>query len=405
MKVCAEFEDQVTALNAHKALLDKGAEADDIEVRSPYPLAEEPIPEHRSKPMIMRNLVRLMWLCGIVGGFAFISFTQLEWGLTAQTGGQPLVAVPINAVIMYECGMITAILVTTLMFFVETRRYRQLVPALEEDMPVAIGYIALVVSGDSAKKAEEWLKGLGARNVVSYLLPLLCVGLFGTGCAKQPGQSVIPLPTNNMRSTVVIKPGEKAAALPPSHSVRMPSQAEQEVLPPEPLGWLTYGDPVEYERAQERLKTYQEELEAKVKSGELRRPDVNKLLRARREMINETFAPELLAEKGGIPPELQDYSSPVPATEESLARGQELYTVNCASCHGSKGGGDGKVGEVWAPSPPAIGGSDYQEKLSDGAFYFYIMTGKNNMPHFGNKLNTREVFDIVNHLRHLQQAG
>ena len=231
MKVAAEFEDQVTALNAHKALIDKGADPEDIEIRSPYPLAEEPIPPHRSKPMIMRTLVRLMWLCGVIGGFSFLTFTQLEWGLTAKTGGQALVAIPINSIIMYECGMICAILTTTILFFVETRRYRQLVPALEEDMPVAIGYIVLVISGDTAKKAQEWLEGHGARNIVTYMLPLMMLGILSSGCA-----------TGNMRYQQVIKPGERAAEMPPPHSFRMPMAKEKAESAPASFANLYYGD-------------------------------------------------------------------------------------------------------------------------------------------------------------------
>ncbi len=174
--------------------------------------------------MVGRLVVRLGWLCGILCGFSFLTFTQLEWGLTAKTGGQPLVAVPINAIPMYECGMITAILINTLMFFIETRRYRQLVPALEEDMPVANGYIALVVSGEAATKAKEWLNDSGARSVVSYVLPLLFMGTMMSGCA-----------THNMRYQVSLKPLEVPADMPPERSVRMPSIAEQAVVPPPAL--------------------------------------------------------------------------------------------------------------------------------------------------------------------------
>lgn len=396
MKVCAEFDDQVTAMNAHKAILDKGAEADDIELRSPYPLAEEPIPAHRSLPMVMRSVVRLMWLCGIIGGFSFITFTQLEWGLTAKTDGHPLVAIPINAIIMYECGMVTAIWVTTFMFFIETRRYRSLVPPLEEDMPVANGYIALVVSGNSAKKAKDWLDGLGARNIVTFLLPLLFIGMFSTGCVNTRW--------DNIRAQQVIKPRERAAELPPPHSLRMPTEAEAAVTPPQPMGWLTWGDPIEYERAMESLKSKQDEMESKVKSGDMKRGDMNKQMKALRDEINDDLAPELIAYKGAVPAELQSLESPVPSTPESIERGKLLYAVNCSHCHGAEGQGDGKVGEVWAPKPPAIGGAPYASSLSDGGFYFYIMTGKNNMPPFGPYLNTHEVFDIVNYLRSLQNA-
>jgi len=397
MKVCAEYEDQIAAFEAQRAILDEGADPEDIEIRSPYPLSEHPIPPHRSKPMIVRHVVRVFWLLGLIGGFSFITFTQWEWGLTAKTGGQPLVAIPINSIIMYECGMITAILVTTIMFFVETRRYRQLVPALEEDMPVAIGYIALVVSGKSAKKAKELLEKTKARSVVSYMMPLLLSSFLLSGCA-----------TGNLRYQQVIKPGEAPADMPPPFSIRMPSAAEQEVMPAPPLGWMYYGDQVAYERALAELKSTESDLEAKVKAKEMKRKDVNKILRAKRLELEE-FTPEILLYKSGVPSEARDAPNPVPFNEASIDRGAELYKLNCAQCHGAKGLGDGGVGQKWGgPSVvPHIGdAAKYGDKsrYPDGFFYHNIVVGKNLMPSFGYKMTAREVWDVVNYVRALQQG-
>ena len=396
MKVCAEYEDQIAAFTAQRAILEKGADPEDIELRSPYPLAEHPVPPHRSKPMIMRNVVRLMWLCGLLGGFCFLTFTQWEWGLTAKTGGQPLVAVPINAIIMYETGMITAILVTTLMFFVETRRYRQLVPAIEEDMPVAMGYIALVVSGESAKKAKDWLQTTNARKVVTYLLPLVCTSFLMSGCA-----------TGNLRSQPVYKPGEIAAELPAPFSIPMPTEAEQEAKPPQPLGWMYYGDQIAFDRAQAELKAKESELEAQVKSKQIKRRDMTKAMRAERAKLND-LKPEILLYKSGVPKETLEASNPIAADSVSLVRGKELYKTNCAQCHGATGKGEGGVGAKWGGPEvvPNLGdASKYGNTSSypDGFFYHNIVVGKNLMPSFGYKLTTREVWDIVNHVRSLQK--
>lgn len=394
MRVCAEFEDQVTALNAHKSLIDKGADPDDIEVRSPYPLAEEPIPPHWSRPMIMRNVVRFMWLCGLLAGFSFLCFTQLEWGEVARTDGQPLVAIPINAVIMYECGMFTAIWVTTFMFFIETRRHRKLVPALEEDMPVAMGHIALVVRGESARKAADWLKGHGARSIVSFALPLVMLAFLSTGCAD-----------HNMRYQDVVKPTEQSAAPSPPQSLSMPTAAQMSPPPPEPFGYLTAGNPMAYDRLTADVKAKKAEIEAAgVKGAEAR-----KQIAAFEESIAAQLAevtPEIEELKSGaVPPELQNLENPVPSTPESIARGQVLYQVNCASCHGATGKGDGPVGQLTYIPPPDIGSARYQTALTDGGFYYFIMVGKNLMPAFAYKMNTHEIFDLVNYLRALQAKG
>lgn len=396
MKVCAEYEDQLSAFKAHRVLLEKGADPEEIEIRSPYPLSEHAVPPHRSRPMVGRWVVRVMWLCGIIGGFSFLTFTQLEWGLTAKTGGQPLVAIPINAIPMYECGMITAILVNTLMFFIETRRYRQLVPPLEEDMPVANGYIALVVSGQAAAKAKDWLNETGARSVVSYLVPFLMIGTLLSGCA-----------TNNMRYQASIKPGEAPADSPPERSLHMPSAADQQVVPPQPYGWLYGGDQVAFDRAKEAYDKTVKEIDEAVKAGSKTRPVANREAREARAAFaasSEEITPELLLLKTNtVPAELRDYKNPVPADAESLARGETLYRVNCMQCHGEKGLGDGKVGGKLGVPPAKIGAPEYRTR-GDGDLYHYIMSGKNLMPSFGYKLNTREIMDILNHLRKLQGA-
>lgn len=403
MKVCAEYEDQVTAFTAQRALLDKGVDPEDIELRSPYPVSEHPIPPHRSKPMIMRNVVRVFWLLGLIGGFSFITFTQWEWGLTAKTSGQPLVAIPINAIIMYECGMITAIIVTTLMFFVETRRYRQLVPPIEEDMIVANGYLALVIGGDKAEKAKEWLEGTNARSIVSYVLPLALTTFLLSGCS---GTYIQTTRWDNLRQQVVIKPGEAPADAPAPFSLRMPTAAEQEVKPLQPLGWMYYGDQKEFDAAESAFKALEDDLNAKVKAKEMKRKDVNKQLRAERKKLDE-LKPEILLYKSGVPTEVRNAPNPVPSNEASLKKGEELYKLNCAMCHGETGMGEGKVGEVWGGPEvvPHLGdGAKYGDTSAypDGFFYHNITVGKNLMPSFGYKLTAKETWDIVNYLRKLQ---
>jgi mono/diheme cytochrome c family protein len=401
MKVCAEYEEQIAAFTAHRALLDNGADPQDIEIRSPYPLSEHPIPPHRSKPMIMRNIVRVFWLLGLIGGFIFITFTQWEWGLTAKTSGQPLVAIPINAIIMYETGMITAIIVTTIMFFVETRRYRQLVPPIEEDMIVANGYIALVVAGESAKKAKEVLESTSARQVVSYILPLAFVSLFLSGC----GTFIQTTRWDNIRQTQVIKPGERSADAAAPFSLRMPSVAEQEVKPPQPLGYLYYGNQAAFERGEADLKATEAEMTQQMKDGKIDRRTMNKALRTKRRALDDV-KPEIVAKKN-FPPAMRDVENPVTASQSSLEAGEKLYNTNCAMCHGATGMGDGGVGQFWGGPGvvPNLGdASKYGDESTypDGFFYHNIAVGKNAMPAFGYKLNAKQTWDIVNYVRKLQ---
>ena len=90
---------------------------------------------------------------------------------------------------------------------------------------------------------------------------------------------------------------------------------------------------------------------------------------------------------------------------EALERGDKLFTVNCAQCHGAKGGGDGKVGEVCAPKPPAIGTKYNNASKPDGFFYFRIYSGQGQMPPFGYKLTPEEISSIILHVRKLQNSN
>ena len=262
-------------------------------------------------------------------------------------------------------------------------------------MPVANGYIALVVSGDSAKKAKEWLDGTNARSVVSFVLPLAITSFLMTGCA-----------TGNLRYQQVIKPGEAAADMPAPTSLRMPTVAEQEVKPLQPLGWLYYGDQLAFERAEADFKRQEAELEEKVKNKQMKRKDVNKQLRKMRRDLDE-YKPEILLYKSGVPSEIRDAKNPVAFDEESKKRGAELYALNCAQCHGATGKGEGAVGAKWGGPDivPNLGdAAKYgdESRYPDGFFYHNIIVGKNLMPSFGYKLTSREVWDIVNHVRVLQ---
>ncbi len=396
MRVCAEFEHHEPALAAHRHLVDQGVNPNDIEIRSPYPLPEHPIPPHRSSAMWMRSVVRTMWAFGLSFGFLFVSYTQFEWGPAAMTNGHPLIAPPIVMIPTYECGMITAILTTTFMFFLETFRYRKLVPPIEEDLPVGIGYVVVIVAGASAEKALKLFEGRGARSIVTYCL-LFAILMFTQGCAR-----------NNMREQDAKKPTEIAGEYPPEHSMRMPTKAEQAVPAPAPFGSWTAGD----------VKTYDEFIGLNAQmlglNNDKNMPeDQKKPLREKTIAAMGNITARLTAEDGmpmlyrlkglGAPPkELLEWKNPVKDDAASRARGEHLYKVNCAACHGVEGKGDGKVGAVEYIQPPALGNAQQYESKADGYFYYYAVTGKNLMPSFGYKLTPADFCDIINHIRGLQ---
>lgn len=394
MRVCAEFEDHYTALTAHRHLVDEGLDPQEIEIRSPYPLPEHPIPPHRSAPMNMRPIVRCMWAIAVILGFSFVTYTQYEWAPVTVTNGHPLIAPPITMIVTYECGMITAILTTTFMFFLETFRYRSLVPPLEEDMPVAIGYIALVVGGRSADRAMKLLEGKGARSVVSYLVMFMMMS-FLTGCAQF-----------NMRKQDVIKGTEAPAQPAPPSSVRMPNAAEQAAAPPPAIGAPTAGDSVLFGQYRASVGMVAFDQTASDDDKKKASADFKKANDAMKAMGTLPKITDLKDRQIEVEAAVANWVNPVKASPEAMERGAALYQVNCALCHGAEGKGDGKVGAVCQPPPPPIGVGDKSKypnfEKPDGYFYYNIFCGKNNMPPFGYKLTPEEISSIILHIRKMQ---
>src|SRR5437868_5068281 len=106
MRISAEFDDPEVAMVAARALSDEGEiAADDIEIRSAWPLFEEALPPHFHRPMRIRNFVRFLWVIGAISGFSMVWYCQTDYKII--TSGHPIVPVPIDAIITYECAQIT----------------------------------------------------------------------------------------------------------------------------------------------------------------------------------------------------------------------------------------------------------------------------------------------------------
>jgi mono/diheme cytochrome c family protein len=97
----------------------------------------------------------------------------------------------------------------------------------------------------------------------------------------------------------------------------------------------------------------------------------------------------------------QPASEPVPATETSLQRGQVLFDVNCAMCHGQGGEGNGRLSGYYNP-PPADLTSDRVQALTDQQVFLVITQGWGRMPSIAENLPPVERWDVVNHVRGLK---
>ncbi len=101
----------------------------------------------------------------------------------------------------------------------------------------------------------------------------------------------------------------------------------------------------------------------------------------------------------------QPATQPLEATDTSIQRGQMLFGINCAICHGMAGDREGaEVGKYFPEIPQNLG--DRAQGLSDNDIFLTITNGNNRMPSLSENLTPGETWDIVNYVRSLSaQSG
>jgi mono/diheme cytochrome c family protein len=93
--------------------------------------------------------------------------------------------------------------------------------------------------------------------------------------------------------------------------------------------------------------------------------------------------------------------NPVPADEVSVARGAQLFAINCAMCHGPAGQGDGQLAALLANKPFNLTLPLTQTK-SDSALFLTISNGvAGRMPAMNENLTVRDRWDVINFIRTL----
>ena len=76
-----------------------------------------------------------------------------------------------------------------------------------------------------------------------------------------------------------------------------------------------------------------------------------------------------------LPVSVVSVANPIPPNSESIARGQELYSTNCAACHGTTGEGDGPVGLNFNPRPADLRQHAIPGVHADSQLFEWITNG------------------------------
>lgn len=95
--------------------------------------------------------------------------------------------------------------------------------------------------------------------------------------------------------------------------------------------------------------------------------------------------------------------NPLDSTSEVLTQGKELYTVFCASCHGSQGKGDGLVGQVYKGVPAYNVGR--VKDLPEGHIFHTITHGRGRMGAHGSQISVLDRWRIVRYVQVLQNSN
>ncbi len=106
------------------------------------------------------------------------------------------------------------------------------------------------------------------------------------------------------------------------------------------------------------------------------------------------------ADTPNVPAEYAGKTNPL-GSDAAMA-GKAIYDIQCASCHGDSGKGDGPAGQ--ALTPPAANLVDSVAKYQDDYLHYRIAEGgtmdpyNSSMPPFKNVLSEDEIWQVVSHM-------
>jgi len=107
-----------------------------------------------------------------------------------------------------------------------------------------------------------------------------------------------------------------------------------------------------------------------------------------------------------LPADADKTLNPVQATEESIARGKELFLEkmkgNCIFCHGETGAGNEANFGKLRRRPADLTNKERMTRMTDGEVFWKITKGINGiMPAGEKRLNEEERWHVVNYVRTL----
>ncbi|WP_353193507.1 cytochrome c [Pandoraea pnomenusa] len=103
------------------------------------------------------------------------------------------------------------------------------------------------------------------------------------------------------------------------------------------------------------------------------------------------------------------HSNPTGFTVQSIARGERVYTAQCAACHGADGRGEGPLADTLRRWPPTMA-SALLGRRADGDLFWHVLYGMRDdqgvtMPAFAGRLSEREIWGALDYMRVLSASA
>lgn len=98
----------------------------------------------------------------------------------------------------------------------------------------------------------------------------------------------------------------------------------------------------------------------------------------------------------------REMSNPLPRTAAVLERGQAVYRMYCAVCHGTWGTGDGPVVNPF-PKPASLQSTKIRG-YQDAAIFHVVWYGGTAMPSYSKQIMARDIWAAIHYIRAVQKA-
>ncbi|HKV28270.1 MAG TPA: c-type cytochrome [Candidatus Acidoferrales bacterium] len=118
-----------------------------------------------------------------------------------------------------------------------------------------------------------------------------------------------------------------------------------------------------------------------------------------------TDKPATSAPAFAIPPDIAKTANPVKPTAASIAEGKQVYSYDCAMCHGPNGSGKGDLAADMKLSLKDYRDATALKDMTDGEMFYIIQKGKGDMTGEGDRQKPEGIWNLVNYIHSLAKKA